>query len=201
MYLLAGFFRNYSWNILLNWTESKDFRTTSFLDKVSFLSQIPFNMWWNSTIRENLTLWVIDYISDEIIYEYLEKFWLAKKINKTKKWLDSMVWDDIEFSGWEIQIIAFIRILLQNRDIIILDEWTNQLDAENEIIVMNELLKYKNEKIIIFITHRMSTISKADIIFCLEDWYFKNFWTHKELLEQKDNIYNTFYRNQVLHIS
>ena len=33
----------------------------------------------------------------------------------------------------------------------------------------NELLKYKNEKIIIFITHRMSTISKADIIFCLED--------------------------------
>ena len=201
MYLLAGFFRNYSWSILLNWTESKDFKTTSFLDKVSFLSQIPFNMWWNSTIRENLTLGTIENISDEKIYNYLEKFWLSKKIHKSKKWLDSMMWDDIEFSGWEIQIIAFIRILLQNRDIIILDEWTNQLDAENEILVMNELLKFKSEKIIIFITHRMSTISKADIIFCLEDWYFKNFWTHKELLEQKDNIYNIFYRNQVLHES
>lgn len=201
MYLLAGFFRNYWGNILLNWVKTKDFKTTSFLDKVSFLNQIPFNMWWNSSVRENLILWASENISDEKIYNYLENFWLAKKIQNSKKWLDSMIWDDIEFSGWEIQIISFVRILLQNRDIIILDEWTNQLDAENEIIVMNELLKYKNEKIIIFITHRMSTVSKADVIFCLEDWYFKHHWTHKELLEQKDNIYNTFYRNQVLHVA
>jgi ABC-type transport system involved in cytochrome bd biosynthesis fused ATPase/permease subunit len=50
-----------------------------------------------------------------------------------------------------------------------LDEGTNQLDAENEILVMNELLKHKHDKIIIFITHRMSTISKADEIYCLEN--------------------------------
>ncbi len=49
-----------------------------------------------------------------------------------------------------------------------MDEGTNQLDAENEMIVMDELLKKKHEKIIIFITHRMSTISKADQIYCLE---------------------------------
>jgi ABC-type bacteriocin/lantibiotic exporter with double-glycine peptidase domain len=49
-----------------------------------------------------------------------------------------------------------------------MDEGTNQLDAENEIIVMNELLKQKKDKIIIFITHRMSTISKVDWIYCLE---------------------------------
>lgn len=60
-------------------------------------------------------------------------------------------------------------MLLQDRDIIILDEGTNQLDAENEVLVMKELLSQKKDKIIIFITHRMSTISKADEIYCLED--------------------------------
>jgi ABC-type bacteriocin/lantibiotic exporter with double-glycine peptidase domain len=50
-----------------------------------------------------------------------------------------------------------------------MDEGTNQLDAENEMIVMDELLRQKKDKIIIFITHRMSTISRADWIYCLED--------------------------------
>jgi ABC-type bacteriocin/lantibiotic exporter with double-glycine peptidase domain len=76
--------------------------------------------------------------------------------------------DDIEFSGGEKQIIAFIRVLLQDRDIIIMDEGTNQLDAENEVLVMSELMQKKSNKIIIFITHRMSTISRADMIYCLE---------------------------------
>jgi ATP-binding cassette subfamily B protein len=49
-----------------------------------------------------------------------------------------------------------------------MDEGTNQLDAENEILVMQELLKNKKNKIIIFITHRMTTIRKADIIYCLD---------------------------------
>jgi ABC-type transport system involved in cytochrome bd biosynthesis fused ATPase/permease subunit len=199
MYLLAWFFRDYSGEILFNWNIAKNFKTSSFLDKVSFLSQSPFNMWWNSSVRENLLLWASEDINDEQIYHYLEKFWLAKKIKKQKKWLDSMIWDDIEFSGWENQIIAFIRILLQNRDIVILDEWTNQLDAENELKVMNELLKYKNDKIIIFITHRMSTIAKANEIYCLEEWYFKNHWKHKDLLEKSDNIYASFYKTQVNH--
>jgi len=199
MYLLAWFFRNYSGEILLNSTNSIDFTTTSFLDKVSFLNQVPFDMWWNSTIRENLLLWSSENIDDNKIYHYLEKFWLDKKIKKQKKWLDAMIWDDIEFSGWETQIIAFIRILLQDRDIIIMDEWTNQLDAENEIKVMNELLKNKHDKIIIFVTHRMSTISKADEIYCLEDWFFANHWKHKDLLKSGENLYAKFYKTQINH--
>ena len=78
------------------------------------------------------------------------------------------------------------------------DVWS-QLDAENEVLVMNELLKQKDKKIIIFITHRMSTISKADIIYCLENGEIKHFWTHKELLWKNDNIYATFYKTQILH--
>jgi len=77
-----------------------------------------------------------------------------------------------------------------------MDEWTNQLDAENELKVMNELLKNKKDKIIIFITHKMTTIKKADTIYCLENGSISNIWTHNQLLNY-DNIYNNFWKKQV----
>ena len=49
-----------------------------------------------------------------------------------------------------------------------MDEGTNQLDAENELLIMNKLLKNKKDKIVIFVTHRMTTIKKADMIYCLD---------------------------------
>ena len=95
--------------------------------------------------------------------------------------------------------MAFIRLLLQDRPIVIMDEGTNQLDAENEILVMNKLLEKKSEKIIIFITHRMSTISRADDIYCLEHHSITHHGAHSELLAEGKNAYARFYTAQVLH--
>lgn len=198
MYLLSGFFRNYEWDILFNNTKTKNILTKDLFNKISFLTQTPFSMWWWTTIYDNLTLWV-EKIDEEKMWYYLELFWLDKKIKSLKDWLKTEIWKDIDFSWGETQLIAFIRLLLQDKEIIIMDEWTNQLDADNEVLVMNELLKQKDKKIIIFITHRMSTISRADLIYCLEDWEIKNSWTHKELLTKADNVYASFYKTQILH--
>jgi len=77
-----------------------------------------------------------------------------------------------------------------------MDEGTNQLDAENELLIMNKLLKNKKDKIVIFVTHRMTTIKKADMIYCLDWWKIKDFWNHKELINL-DNVYSDFYNKQV----
>lgn len=198
MQLLAWFYRNYTWEILFNNENIINWKPELLANYISFLTQEPFYLWYYATIFDELTLWVKN-IDESKIWNYLEKFWLAEKIQKSDKKLESQIWNDIDFSGWEKQILAFIRLLLQDRPIIIMDEWTNQLDAENEILVMNELLKNKREKIIIFITHRMSTISMVDEIFTIEDKIIKNKWTHNELLSEWKNIYAKFYRNQVLH--
>lgn len=199
MYLLSGFFQNYLWEMFYNGKNTKDFTTQSFLEKVSFLTQNPFVLDWASSIRENLFLWVHESVWEEKAWEYLEKFWLDKKIKKYKKWLDAEIGNDIDFSGGEKQIITFIRLLLQDRDVIVMDEGTNQLDAENEILVMNELLKYKQNKIIIFITHRMSTIAKVDEIYCLEQWVISATGNHTTLLQNSNNPYARFYKAQILH--
>lgn len=198
MQLLSWFFRSYKGDILFNRKDVRDWLPEVFANHISFLTQQPFFMGYWSTIRQNLSLWV-NKLDEKKMWEYLEKFGLAEKIHKSPDGIESEIWEKIEFSGWEKQILTFIRILLQDRPIVIMDEWTNQLDAENEILVMNELLKQKNEKIIIFITHRMSTISKVDTIYCLESWEISAKWSHQELLENTKNPYSRFYRAQVLH--
>lgn len=198
MHLIAWFFRSYSGEIYYNGLDIRNWTPELLARQVSFLTQEPFFIAYGSTIRENLLLWVSQ-PNETSIWDYLEKFWLAEKIRKSPEGLESEVGEKIDFSGGEKQILTFIRLLLQDRPIIIMDEGTNQLDAENEMIVMDELLKKKHEKIIIFITHRMSTISKADQIYCLEGSTISASWKHKELLTENNNPYARFYRAQVMH--
>ena len=199
MHLLAWFYRSYNGTIRINDQDTRDWKTTYYSEQISFLSQVPFSLHWWASVRQEILFWVTKEVTDETIYELLEEFGLKSKIDKLPAWLDAMLGDDIEFSGWEQQIIAFIRLLLQDRPIVIMDEGTNQLDAENEILVMNKLLEKKSEKIIIFITHRMSTISRADEIYCLEHHSITHHGTHSELLAEGKNAYARFYTAQVLH--
>ena len=199
MYLLAWFYRGYKGEILMNWEKTRNISNDFFLTHISFLTQSPFMLDWWTSIRENIFLWVDTDNKEAQAWRYFEKFWLAKKIQKLKKWIDSEIWNDVDFSGGEIQLLTFIRLLLQDRDVIILDEGTNQLDAENEILVLNELLRYKQDKIIIFITHRMSTISKVDEIYCIENNSISHNGNHQSLLWDANNPYARFYKAQVLH--
>lgn len=193
--LLQNFFENYEGSISIDSEEIKNFSRKFFEENISIINQIPYII-EGFTVRENILLGVFKEVSDEEIFELLEKFSLKKKILKMRKWLDSKIGYDNNFSGWEQQILVLIRIILQDKKILIMDEWTNQLDADNELKVMNELLKYKNNKIVIFITHRMTSIKKVDKIFTLKNGKIESSWTHNELI-WKNNIYNDFWQKQV----
>lgn len=197
MHLLLWFFSEYSWNILYENIENKNIKKEDVLRNFSVIWQVPYIL-HSFTIRDNLLLWVEKKYTDIEIYGYLQKFGLEEKIKKLRKWLDTIIGYDSDFSWWELQLFTLVRVILQDKKVIILDEWTNQLDAENELKVMEELLKNKEEKIIIFITHRMTTIRKADMIYCLEKWNIIDKWIHTELLKQENNIYKTFWNTQVV---
>jgi len=193
--LLLNYFDNYEWDILIDWKQLKDFKREFFVNNVSVINQVPYII-DGFSIKENLFLWVDKEYEDDYVFSLLRKFWLEKKVLKNRKWLDSRLWYDNDFSGWEKQLIALIRVILQDKKILIMDEGTNQLDADNEILVMDELLKHRNDKIVIFITHRMTTIRKVDMIYCLENWAISASWNHYDL-KTGDNVYSNFWRKQV----
>lgn len=195
--IILDLFDNYEWEIYFSNKELKTLSNSVSFENIWIITQIPYILPW-LTVKENILLWVKNEVGDEIIIELLKEFKLDKKINKFRKWLDTELMYDADLSWWEKQLIVLIRAILQDKSVIILDEWTNQLDADNELLVMNKLLANKKDKIIIFITHRMTTIRKADLIYCLEDGVIVNSWNHNDLV-WKDNIYSKFWYNQVIN--
>jgi len=172
-----------------------DIKRDFFIKNVWIITQIPFIIPYS--IKENITLW--KEIDDKKIYEYLELFNLKEKIENLPKKLESKIWEDIELSWWERQIIAIIRILIQDYQILILDEWSNQLDVENENKLIKLLHQIKKDKIIIFVTHRMTVINKADFIYCLNNKTIEDAGTPQELLE-KDSLFKQFYNLEINRI-
>lgn len=195
MNLLMNYFPKYKWNILYNEANLKYLDPSSCPNLFSVIMQDPFVFYFLS-IRDNLLLGVDKTYSDEELFVYLEEFHLADKVKKMRKWLDSTLWYDSEFSGGEKQLLVLIRVILQDRPILIIDEGTGQLDAENEIRIMKKLLKKKREKIIIFIAHRMSVMKHVDVILCMEQWKITDIWTPKQLLARA-SLYKTFWDYQI----
>jgi ABC-type multidrug transport system fused ATPase/permease subunit len=199
--LLSGFFRSYEGKILFDGVDTREWTMESFAQNISVISQSPYvyDAYGDASIRNNLTLGITREVTDVEMYTLLEAFGLDKKVRKSIKWLDSEVRNEIDLSGGQYQLLAVIRIILQDRPILVFDEGTNQLDAENEALVMQYLLKKCHQKIILFITHRMNTIARADEVLCLEWGKISAHGKPKELLVRDDNLYAKFYRTQILH--
>jgi ATP-binding cassette subfamily B protein len=72
-------------------------------------------------------------------------------------------------SGGEKQRLAIARVLLKNPSIVILDEATSHLDAENELLVQQALDKALSGRTSLVIAHRLSTVRNADLIVVIDD--------------------------------
>lgn len=81
------------------------------------------------------------------------------------------------------QLISFVRALLYNPAILILDEATSSVDTESEMMIQNAIDKLIADRTAVIIAHRLSTISKADKIIVLDKGEIKEMGTHEELLK------------------
>ena len=93
------------------------------------------------------------------------------------------------------QLISFIRALLYNPAILILDEATSSIDTESELLIENAIDKLISGRTSIVIAHRLSTIQRADKIIVLDKGEIKEMGTHQELL-QKGGIYSKLHQMQ-----
>ena len=90
------------------------------------------------------------------------------------------------------QLLSFIRALLYNPSILILDEATSSVDTESEILIQKAIDKLITGRTSIVIAHRLSTIRKADKIIVLDKGEIKEMGTHEELLSLEGHYYKLY---------
>lgn len=143
---------------------------------------------YNDTIMNNLVLDNKDIVFEEVkracikagIYEY---------INKLPDGFESIIGENgTKLSGGQKQRISIARAILKNSPILILDEATAALDNISEQKVINNLLAIFKHKTTIIITHNLSTLSKCDNIYVLENGKVIESGTHNEL-RKNENLY------------
>lgn len=87
-------------------------------------------------------------------------------------------------SAGQAQLISFIRAMVYNPSILVLDEATSSVDTETEILIQQTLQKLMKGRTSIVIAHRLSTIQNADKIIVLDKGEIKEMGSHQQLLQQ-----------------
>jgi len=150
---------------------------------------------FSDTIRYNITLGNPD-ITDEKIDQAAALVGAKKFIDRLPGKYDYNVMErGSTLSVGQRQLISFVRAMVYNPKIMVLDEATSSVDSETEELIQNAIEVMMKGRTSIVIAHRLSTIQNADRIIVLDKGEIKESGTHKELLAL-DGFYANLYNMQ-----
>lgn len=124
---------------------------------------------FTGTIRSNLMM-VAPRAGEDRLWECLETVGLAAEVRAFPQALDTPVGEDgYSLSGGQAQRLSLARALLSERELLLLDEPTSQIDLESEAAIIQTLAQVAKEKTIVVLSHRASALASADRVLYLKD--------------------------------
>jgi ATP-binding cassette, subfamily C, bacterial len=137
----------------------------SWRSQIGYVAQDTFL--FNDTVRANL-LWASPDATEADTFRAL-KLAAAEFVFELPAGMETILGDrGVRLSGGERQRLALARALLRQPSLLILDEATSALDSENERRIQDAIEELRGHMTILVITHRLSTIKRADVIHVLE---------------------------------
>jgi ATP-binding cassette, subfamily B, bacterial len=203
--LLTGLYHPTKGSIAVDGVSLRDVAVESWHKKLSVLQQdfqqyiftdIHDNVYFGDTDQPPDLKRITDALQQAEAYNFTQK--LPKKLRTyLTPWMEDEQGDKgTGLSGGQWQRIALARNFYRNAPIIILDEPTSAIDAIAEARIFNRLFGRENKKTVITISHRMSTVEKADVIVVLQEGRIAETGTHAELVKKK-GVYYTMFEGQI----
>ena len=191
--LLNRFYDINKGEICVDGRDIKEFELASLRERIGVVLQDVFL--FSDTIGQNIRLNNED-ISLEKVREAAEMVGALKFIERLPGGFDYNVMErGATLSVGQRQLISFVRAIVYDPRIIVLDEATSSVDTETEEMIQEAIDKLMKGRTSIVIAHRLSTIQKADKIIVLDKGEIMEEGTHDELMEL-DAYYAQLYKMQ-----
>lgn len=192
--ILNRFYEIQKGKILIDDVDIKKYKMHSLRDRVAMVLQDVFL--FNGTVFENISL-RDNSISKEMIIEASKTIGAHPFIEMLPDAYDFVITErGSNLSMGQRQLISFVRALVVDPDILILDEATSSIDSETESIIQFAIEKLIDKRTSIIIAHRLSTIRHADKILVLDKGKVVEEGNHEELISNKDGHYQKLYEKQ-----
>ncbi len=194
--LLTKFYEISSGKIMIDNINIDDFKIHNIRNRIGVILQDVFL--FADSVHNNITLFddtiskiEVEKAAKELgIHDFISSLPGGYQFNVTER--------GSTLSAGQKQLISFLRVLVNNPDILILDEATSSIDSYSEELIKTATKKITDGKTSIIIAHRLSTIESADKIIYMENGRIVEQGNHEELLEIKNGKFKKLYKEQLI---
>lgn len=194
--LLNRFYEIQGGRILIDNHDIHEYEVFALRRRIAVVLQDVFL--FSGTVLENITLRDPD-ISEETVIEAAKMIGAHAFIERLP---DGYQYEVMErgatLSMGQRQLISFVRALVFNPDILILDEATSSIDPESESIIQHAIETLIDRRTSIIIAHRLSTIRHASNILVLDKGVVQEFGPHEQLIQHEHGKYRELYERQFI---
>ena len=181
--LVARFHDPTRGRILLNGSDIRDFRLSTYRDLLAIVQQDVFL--FDGSVRDNIAYGRRTATRDEI-EDAARRANAHEFIVRLPEQYDTFIGErGVKLSGGQCQRLAIARAIVASPQILILDEATSNLDTESEQLIQASMATLLAGRTTFVIAHRLSTIRRADLILLMEDGRVVERGTHDQLMDAR----------------